>query len=332
MPKLLKWVLKTNERLLIVLIIIIVGIFSIISPAFRSIQTVLNIARALIIPSISALSLLIVFIAGGVDMSFMAIASVSMYVSVKIINAISANPPLILAFFVGAVVGILLGLLNSFFVTKTKMPIFIVTLSTMFILKGATLSFIGTDVLQVPPSMVELSRLFIFSVDTADGGRVGLNISFLIVVALYLLIYLLLKYTKFGRKLYALGGDRVAATRAGINVTATLVAMFMLSGFVASIAGVLNASLLRLASAGDMIGGELPVMAAVILGGADSQKGKGSVVGTALGVLMITLINNSLNLLHIPSYWQESVLGVIIILGTLFQSFSKSKSHDSLAI
>lgn len=325
-----KRLLKTSESLVGTLILLIIIIFSIVSPEFRSISTVFNILRAFIVSSIVALALLLVFVSGGIDMSFMSIASVSMYVTATILNRLGGNPPLILAFIIGAAAGAVLGLINAFFVTKTDMPIFIVTLATHFIYKGACLAFIGTEVLQVPDSMIKLSKTNLVTISLPNGFVTSLNVSILIVIVLYVLVFLMLKYTKFGRKLYAVGGDSVAAERSGINVPVTITMMFVCSGVIASVAGILNASLLRLASPGDMIGNELPIMAAVILGGADSAKGKGSVLGTALGVLLIALISNSLTMLKIPSYWQEAVLGLIVILGTILQHLLGRKRVSKL--
>ncbi|MDO4329665.1 MAG: ABC transporter permease [Lachnospiraceae bacterium] len=322
-----KRLFKTNESLVGVLILAIIVIFSIISPEFRSISAVFNILRASIVSSIVALALLLVFISGGIDMSFMSVASVSMYATVRLLTNLEINPPLVVVFLIGAVVGAILGLINALFVTKTDMPIFIVTLATHFIYKGACLAFIGVEVLDVPESMISLSRSNLISLPMPDGSVTNLNSSILIVVALYVLVFLILKYTKFGRKLFALGGDTVAAARSGINVPLTITLMFVCAGVIASVAGILNASLLRLATPGDMIGNELPIMAAVILGGADSAKGRGSVHGTALGVLLIAIISNSLTMLRIPSYWQKAVLGLIVIIGTVLQHVLGKKEN-----
>lgn len=322
-----KRLFKTNESLVGALIVAIIVIFSIISPEFRSVSAVFNILRASIVSSIVALALLLVFISGGIDMSFMSVASVSMYATVRILTDLEINPPLVVVFLIGAVVGAILGLINALFVTKTDMPIFIVTLATHFIYKGACLAFIGVEVLDVPESMISLSKSNLVSLPMPDESVTSLNSSILIVVVLYVLVFLILKYTKFGRKLFALGGDIVAAARSGINVPLTITLMFVCTGVIASVAGILNASLLRLATPGDMIGNELPIMAAVILGGADSAKGKGTVHGTALGVLLIAIISNSLTMLRIPSYWQKAVLGLIVIIGTILQHVLGKKEN-----
>ena len=314
----MKFLTKSTERIMTCLVIIIIAVFMILSPDFRSINTLFNMIRAIEITAIMAIPCLLVFICGGIDLSFMAVASFSMYASVTLFNVIGGEVPIILMFLFGIAVGIGLGLVNAFFVNVTKMPIFIVTLATQFIFSGGCLAFIGTTYQQVPANMVALSQTNLVTAFDAQGNQISVNISVLIVIALYVIMALVLKYTKFGRNIYAVGGDKDAARRAGINVTKTTTLMFALFGAICAIGGVLNGTLLRLAVPGDMVGGELTVIAACILGGADSVLGKGTIYGTFIGVLLITIISNSLNLLGIPSFWQEMVIGAVVIGGTVF--------------
>lgn len=318
----IKKMTRSNESVILLLIVLLVLVCGALSPAFRSMNTVFNMVRAMIITSILAISSLLISIVGGLDLSFMSIASFSMYSVVQLFTNVAPSAPVWLMFLVGVAIGVALGLVNAFFVIVTKMPIFIVTLATQFIFSGACLAFVGTAYLQVPQSMVDLSTSNIVSMADGTGGQMGINISVLFVLALYIGMHFLLRHTKFGRSLYAMGGDTDAARRVGIDVSRNTVLVFALAGGIAAIAGVLNGSLLRLAVPGDLVGGELTVIAAVILGGANSALGKGTVHGTFLGVALITLISNSLNLLKIPSFWQAAVLGAVIILGTVFSSLS----------
>lgn len=318
----MKKLTKSNESVVFLLIVLIVAVCAIFSPAFRSVTTLFNMLRAMLITAILAIPCLLITIVGGLDLSFMSIASFSMYFVVKLFTEKFPDASIWPMFLIGIVVGVILGLINAFFVIITKMPIFIVTLATQFIFSGACLAFVGTSYLQVPESMVRLSTTNLISFTDKTGAAVGLNISVLFVALLYVGMFLVLRYTKFGRSLYAIGGDTDAAKRVGINVSAHLAAVFALAGGIAAIAGVLNGSLLRLAVPGDLVGGELTVIAAVILGGANASKGKGGVLGTLLGVMLITIISNSLNLLKIPSFWQSAVLGAVILLGTVFSALS----------
>jgi simple sugar transport system permease protein len=321
----LKKFTKSNEGVIALLIVLIVLVFSVMSSEFRTVNTLFNMTRAMFVTSILAISSLLIFIVGGLDLSFMAIASFAMYVVVHVFTKVAPDAPIILMFLFGIGIGALLGLVNSFFVIITKMPIFIVTLATEFMFGGACLAFVGTSKLEVPQAMVEFSRANIITATDIRGNTIGINVAILFVIALYVIMFIVLKYTRFGRTLYAIGGDIDAAKRVGINVSKNIVAVFVLSGAIASVAGVMNAALLRLAVPGDLIGGELIVIAAVILGGAKNAEGKGTILGTILGVILIIVISNSLNLLRVPSYWQEAVLGAVIILGTIFSTLSSRK-------
>lgn len=314
----IKKLARRNESIMACLVVVVIAICAILSPEFRTVNTVFNLLRATIVFGIMAIPCLLVFIVGGIDLSFMSIASFSMYASVKLFSSFQNETSIIWMFLFGMVIGIILGLINSFFVTVTKMPIFIVTLGTQFVFSGACIAFVGTTYLQVPSNMVAFSTTNLISTTDAAGNAIGLNVSILILVALFLIMFAVLRYTKFGRTLYAMGGSIDSARRSGINVTKNMTMLFALSGAICAIGGVLNGSLLRLAVPGDMVGGELTVIAAVILGGADSSKGKGTIVGTILGIILITIISNTLNLLKIPTYWQTAVIGAIIILGTIF--------------
>lgn len=317
---------KSNEGIVALLIVVIIAVFSILSPEFRTVNTLFNMVRAVFITSILAISGLLIFIVGGLDLSFMAVASFSMYTVVHVFTKYAPDAPVFLMFLMGAGIGVALGLVNSFFVIITKMPIFIVTLATQFMFSGALLAFVGTSKLEVPRAMVELSQTNVITAVDPRGKTIGINIALIFVILLYVAVYLALKYTKFGRSLYAIGGDTDAAKRVGINVSKHIVAVFALSGAISSVAGVLNGALLRLAVPGDLVGGELTVIAAVILGGAKNAEGKGTVTGTVLGVVLIVIISNSLNLLKVPSYWQQAVLGGVILLGTIFSVLSGMKN------
>lgn len=323
----MKKLMKKNETIIGLLIILIIIMCSLFSPQFRTVNTAFNLIRSLIVTAIMALPCLLIFIIGGIDLSFMAIGSFATYATVKIFTNLGGNYPIILIFAVSILIGMMLGVVNAFFVIVTDIPIFIVTLATQFVFSGACLAFVGNAFLQVPESMIALSKSNLIATVDAEGNAIGVNSSIILVIVLYVVIALMLRYTKFGRTLYAIGSDKDAARRVGINVKRNMAATFALAGGIAALAGVLNASLLRLAVPGDLVGGELLVIAAVILGGADAALGKGSAVGALLGSILIIIISNTLNLLKIPTFWQTAVIGVVIILGTIFSSLMNHKKH-----
>lgn len=316
----LKRLAKMNEMPLILVIIGISVIFALINPNFLSLGNLFNITRASIELNIFAIGLLLVILSGGIDISFMAIAAFAMYVTTKIFIAFYWDAPILLMFLVAILIGILLGLINAFFITYFRMPSFIVTLGTLNLFRGALLALIGTTFLvDVPKSMIAFSQNHLFVVENADGSTSSLHIGVLIVVLLYILVALFLKYTMLGRSIYAIGGDAVAAERVGINVNRVLCFVYCVAGGLAGFAGLMHTALFRMSVPSDLVGNELSVFAAVILGGATLARGKGTVLGTFLGVLLITIISNSLTLLKVPSYWHQIVMGSIIIVGICVQ-------------
>lgn len=311
---------QINDWFVLLLVLIVVSvIFGIINPLFFSPVNLINIIRTGMVHSIMAISVLLIMVSGGIDISFMAIGSLSMYLTVKFCVDRGFDAPILFIFGMAILIGLLFGLINAFFVSKT-IPAFIVTLGTMNIIKGGMILFLGTKyIVDIPTSMTKLSKSFIITATAEDGSVTGLSVIVLLVVAIYLFTSLLLKHTKMGRYIYAIGGDLVAAERAGIRVTKVLFFTYGLAGAIAAIGGVVHGTLFRTAVPGDIIGSELFVIAAVILGGAQIGKGKGTVIGTLLGVLLITIINNNLILLKVPTYYQQAVLGILVIIGTLMQ-------------
>ena len=154
------------------------------------------------------------------------------------------------------------------------------------------------------------------------GGASSTRLSVLIVPAIVIcvLIALLLRNTVFGRGIYALGGDAESARRAGFPVIRLQVAMYALAGLLAGIAGLMHVVQVRQANPFDLVGGELDVIAAVVLGGASIFGGKGSVLGTVLGVVLIAMINTSLILLGVPGTWQRAAIGALLIIGVTAQT------------
>ncbi|MDD2960108.1 MAG: ABC transporter permease [Lachnospiraceae bacterium] len=314
-----KRILKSNECVLIVLIAVLLVAFYTVNPAVLSLGNVFSMCSSATLNAIFALPVLLIFVSGGIDLSFMAIASFIMFTTTKILLNNNWNPSIVIVFLIGIGMGIGLGCINALFVNAIKLPIFIVTLATQFLFDGSILAFVGTGKQVVPGKMADFGKMALLQIES-DGGRIStLRATVLIVVVLYILIWLLLWHTRLGRNFYLIGGDMQAAERAGINVKKTYVLLFVIVGAICGIGGIVNACTLRTVIAGDLIGGEMPVIAAVIIGGANAEEGKGNVVATLLGVILITVISNNLTILKVPSYMQEFILGIFIILSTVSQ-------------
>jgi simple sugar transport system permease protein len=300
--------------LVLIVFSILVGIKN---PVFFSLSNTYDILKSSVVMGLFAIGVLIVIISGGIDISFTAIAAFSMYLTSKILLNINLTDSLVLAFMLSGIIGLLLGTFNAVFISHFKLPTLIVTLGTASVFRGFMLAFIGTSIINnLPESLIQFSKFTLFEQTLPGGERIGLSVSIFILILFIITGWLLLRYTMLGRGIYAMGGDRVAAQRAGFNLTAIQYFIYGFVGFLSGIAGIIYASMMRNSNPFDLVGTELIVIAAVVLGGASITGGKGTMSGTVLGVLLLILINSSLILLNIPSYWQKVTIGLIIIIGT----------------
>jgi simple sugar transport system permease protein len=322
MQTLLKLRGTNNEGVLALVLLALVVAMSLISPAFPTVSTAFSILRSATVPLIFALAVLIVIVSGGIDVSFAAVAIFSAYtaVSFAITTAPELPAPAIVA---GAIlIGALLGLANGFVIARFRLPTLIVTLGTQGIFIGAMYTYIGaTYYAQLPPSLAALSSVNVIDQST-ESGRAALHMMSLIAIVLAVVVWLMLTRTMFGRSLYAIGGDTEAARRAGIRVTRNQMLTFVLVGVLAAIAGIAHMVMGRSANPQDLVGDELDIIAAVVLGGASIFGGRGSVLGTVLGVLLIQVINNSLLLAGVPSAWLRAAVGILLIVGVGVQAIA----------
>jgi simple sugar transport system permease protein len=287
-----------------------------INPAFLSAPNLLDLVRNSITTGLFALGALIALISGGIDVSFTAIAAVSMYATVKLFVQIDPQAPLVLIFLAGAVIGALLGTINGILIAFFRLPTLIVTLGTLSLFRGFLLTFLGTrHIVDLPNAMIDLSRTYLYRGKLADGSLFSLPATTLVLVGIAIFVAALLRFTAVGRFIYALGGSEVASSRLGIPVMRTKLLIYVLIGFIAGITGIVHSSQARVANPFDLVGSELNVIAAVVLGGARITGGRGSVFGTMLGVFLVTIINNSLVLLNVSSLWERCIVGALIILG-----------------
>jgi simple sugar transport system permease protein len=307
----------THEFVVVCVLVGLVLLIGAINPAFYSLGTLFSLLKGTVILGIFALGVLIVIISGHIDISFTAIAAFAMYCTGKLMLQFFPGAPLVAALLVAGVIGVLLGSVNALFVAWFRMPALIVSLGTASAIRGFMLAFIGVRIINnLPQAHIAFSRSHLLQLTDSTGRIVSLPTAFLLYAALAVLVWLLLRYTILGRGIYALGGDAVAAERAGFNVRGIQFFIFCFVGLLSGIAGVLHSTYMRNANPFDLVGTELGVIAAVVLGGASITGGKGSVFGTVVGVLFIVVVDNSLILAGIPSYWQRVVTGLIIVVST----------------
>jgi simple sugar transport system permease protein len=303
--------------LLIGTLVLVVGV---VNPAFFQIGTLFDTLRSATVVGIFALGVLVVLAAGGIDVSFTAIAALTMYSITKAVLLLWPSAPVAFILIAGALGGALLGALNGYLVDRLKAPSLIVTIGTQYLFRGFLLTFVGTIFfMEIPQAMDEFGRSALWRHVTPKGSLSIFPSSVLVLVACAALTWFILNRTLMGRAVYAIGGSLLIAERLGYNLRVVHVFAFGYAGLLAGIAGVVHVSSSRLANPFDLVGTELDVIAAVILGGARITGGSGTVAGTILGVLLVTLINNVLILAGVPSTWQKVIIGAfILVAGALF--------------
>jgi simple sugar transport system permease protein len=308
--------LRTSEGVIFMTTALLFVVVGLVNPAFLSAPNLLDLVRNSITTGLFALGVLIALISGGIDVSFTAIAAVAMYGTVKLFVQLDPQAPLILIFLVGALVGALLGAINGILIAFFRLPTLIVTLGTLSLFRGFLLTFLGTKhIVDLPNAMIDLSRTYLYRGRLADGSLFSLPATTLVLVGITVFVIVLLRFTAIGRFIYGLGGSEVASSRLGIPVARTKLFIYVFIGLIAGMTGIVHSSQARVANPFDLVGSELNVIAAVVLGGARITGGRGGVFGTFLGVSLVTIINNSLVLLNVSSLWDRCIVGALIILG-----------------
>ena len=311
---------QNNEGILALTVLLLIIVMGTVNQDFLSMSTLFAIMRNSLVEMVFALGVLIVIISGGIDVSFPVIGIFAAYTSVMIAQNGGSDPSVIGAFAIAMVIGTLLGLINGGLIARFKLPTLIVTLGTQGIFRGVLLAYVGSKyIAELPRSLQGLSTTDLISIQQGSATT-RMHVFIVPVVLLCLTIAWLLRRTMFGRGVYAIGGDAESARRAGFSVQRIQVAIYALVGLLAGIAGMMHVTLSRNANPYELAGTELDVIAAVVLGGASILGGRGSVLGTVLGVLLISVIKNSLILMGVPGTWQRAAVGILLIAGISVQA------------
>ena len=323
----IKNLLLRNETALIIAIIVLSLIIGIKSPEFFTLANLFDIFRSSFVQLIFALGVLIVIISGGIDISFPAVGIFAGYTAVVLMQHFEWNPEnLLLPIALAIIIGTILGAINSIAIATFGIPTLIATLGTSGIFRGLMLTFIGSSFISdIPIALDKFATADLLKIQPEEGTLDRLHILIIPVAILTILISLLLTRTMFGRSVYALGGGVEATRRLGISVKRTQAKIYMLVGGLSGLAGILYVSLQRKANPYDLTGSELDIIAAVVLGGASIMGGYGTVFGTVLGVLLISLIKGNLILLGVSGSWQRAAVGALLIIGITVQALNESK-------
>ncbi|MGO6747300.1 ABC transporter permease [Rhizobium ruizarguesonis] len=308
---------------LIILVCLVVGTMN---PSFWEVSNLFDMARSSVVRGLFALGVLVVLASGGLDVSFTAIAALVMYTTTMLVTDRVPDMPIAVILVIAGAGGAILGAANGALVSALKAPALIVTIGTQYVIRGFLLTFVGTALfMNIPNAMDAFGKYSLFHHTAENGAVATLPAYVLVLVVTAVLTWYLLKRTLMGRAIFAVGGSPHIAERLGYNLRNLRIFVFAYAGLLAGIAGIMHAASNRLANPFDLAGSELEVIAAVILGGARITGGSGSVIGTILGVILITLVNNVLILVGIPSTWQLAIIGAFIIVAGML--FSVGRGH-----
>ncbi len=313
----------SREFSIIIALIIMMVVFSIIDPIYLSSSNLIDIVDQSVINGLLAIGITYAIIAAGIDLSIGSIFAIVIVVVGDLLVR-GVNP--ILAIVAGAIIGFILGAINGLLITKLKLQPFIVTLGTMSAYRG--LAYVitgGWPVLNIPSNF----RTFL------DGDLFGsIPVSVIILFAFAIISHIILKYTKFGTYIYALGGNEEATRLSGVNVNRIKIYTYAFCGVAAALSGMI---LLARLGSGEPTAGqayELNAIAAAAIGGASLAGGKGNILGTLLGALLLSALKVGLVVIGVDAFWQYIATGAIIVVAAYFeviqeklQKFNRKNSH-----
>ena len=303
------------EKYRVVLIFLLLCIFAgFLSDVFFTTSNIMNVLRQVSIIAIIATGMTLVILIAGIDLS---VGAVMAFSGAILAGVLTAGLPLWVAVLASTLVGLLFGLINGVIVSNFGVPSFIATLAIMVIARGMTLVYTKGY------PLVVTNEAFRF---IGSGKIFGIPVPIIIMFVIIGLMFWVLKYTSFGRYIYAIGGNEEAAILAGIRVKSIKVAVFGMAGFLSAISAIIYTSRLMSAQPTAGTGIELDAIAAVIIGGTSLAGGKGGVIGTLIGALIMGVLDNLLNLMNISPFYQNIAKGLVILIAVLIDSrFSKLK-------
>ncbi|MEQ4674352.1 ABC transporter permease [Providencia vermicola] len=317
--------IKGHELFLGIIIIIISGYLSFASDDFMTLSNIYDLVNNYAMLTILACGLFIVLISGGIDISFPAMTIISQYIMVTLIQGTTGN--FALAFALSGGVGLLLGLVNAILVNRLKVPSIIITISTLNIFYGLLLYLTKGIWLYSYPEWFE-QGILLFKFTAADSYDYGLSLQILTVLAVIILTAFVMNKTSIGRMIYAMGGNKEAASRMGFGIFKLQLFVYGYMGLMSGVAGVVQSATVLTVAPDSLLGYELTVLAAVVLGGTSIIGGRGTLLGTLLGVTLLAVLQNGLNLLGISSYWHTVVTGLVIVVSISMTAWSQHKSRE----
>jgi ribose transport system permease protein len=305
------WLALVVEVLLLTILTSSFGSEGSFESTFLNWSNISQVIRALSFIAIMAIGVAPVIISGGIDLSMGSILGFSGVVTAVLLNN---GVDIFSASIGGLAVGLLSGFVNGILVTEAKLPPFIATLGMMSIARGLAFALTGGETIRnLPPEFIAVGQ----------GAILNIPIPILILIIFAVAIGYFLKSTKWGRYIYAIGGNEEASFFSGVNVGRMKIFVYTLCGLAAGIAGVLFTARFGVGQSTSGLGYELDVIAAAVIGGVSLSGGRGTIVGVIVGSLLMGILRNGLVLLNVSAYWQQVAIGLVILLAVILDRKTK---------
>ncbi|SON49154.1 ribose ABC transporter permease [Vibrio tapetis] len=307
-----EWLIEQKSLIALIFLIVVV---SFLNPNFFTVDNILNILRQTSVNAIIAVGMTLVILTAGIDLS---VGSVLALCGAFAASLIAMEVPVLIAVPTALLAGAALGAISGIIIAKGKVQAFIATLVTMTLLRGVTMVY--TEGRPISTGFTDTGDAFAWF---GTGYALGIPVPVWLMVIVFASVWYLLNHTRFGRYIYALGGNESATRLSGINVDRVKIGVYAICGLLAALAGLIVTSRLSSAQPTAGMGYELDAIAAVVLGGTSLAGGRGRIMGTLIGALIIGFLNNALNLLDVSSYYQMIAKAVVILLAVLIDNKNK---------
>jgi ribose/xylose/arabinose/galactoside ABC-type transport system permease subunit len=315
--------------MLVVMIAALMIIISVVNPVFWRLDNLMDILKSGTVLGILACGMLLVVLTGGIDVSVGAVTAACACIVGTFLIETTSNIPL--AFLVGVACGAGMGIGNGLLISLLRLPPIVATLGTFNIINGLVKYITnGTWLTGIPDNFISFGQTSFFQTNV-EGVKtlVGLPVQVVFLAAVIAFTWWLLKYTRFGRSVYAIGGNRESAQRLGYNVAKSQILLYMYLGVLAGVASVVHTSIYRQVDPNSFAGWDIKVIGATVIGGTNINGGYGSVLGAMLGVFFMTILQNGLILMRIPTFWQQIVTGIVIIAAVSVDAYSRYRTEKN---
>lgn len=303
------------EQKSLIALIVLIAVVSVLNEYFFTVDNILNILRQTSVIAILAAGMTLVILTAGIDLS---VGSILALCGAFAASMISLEIPVLIAIPVSLIGGAVLGSITGMIISKGKVQAFIATLVMMTLLRGVTMVY--TDGRPISTGFTDIADNFAWF---GTGYMFGIPVPVWLMIFVFAGIWYLLNHTRFGRYVYALGGNESATKLSGINVDRIKIGVYSICGLLSALAGIIITSRLSSAQPTAGMGYELDAIAAVVVGGTSLAGGRGYIMGTLIGALIIGVLNNALNLLDVSSYFQMIVKAAVILLAVLVDNKNK---------